>query len=267
VIQSHQKHYAAANAPAFGIASATVTVYADGIASACVSVYATDNQREREQVIGIQVELQSFCADPYRIERDKLIEIEKQSGMNRARSSANRRKALENYLQTEGLTLKDYDDLKAKAEDPWETDAAGNIILPKLVVEAMLVATCHRATSAIRPTSPDMVRTVIRTSPWRTDATPDMARQWERFAVVNAGTGAKLSNQRGLRRNAYIGANPPIGDGTKPVTATGTIDINPTMVKPDTLKKAIEWAGEWVGIGASRKMGWGRFTLQGFTVN
>jgi len=36
------------------------------------------------------------------------------------------------------------------------------------------------------------------------------------------------------------------------------------MVRPETLKKALEWAGEWVGIGASRKMGFGRFTITEF---
>jgi hypothetical protein len=36
------------------------------------------------------------------------------------------------------------------------------------------------------------------------------------------------------------------------------------MVRPDVLQKALEWGGRTIGIGASRKMGWGRFSLVGF---
>lgn len=111
---------------------------------------------------------------------------------------------------------------------------------------------------------PDQVRTMLRVSAWTTDARPDDAHVWERYAVVTAGTGAKLSNQRALRRNLFVGANPPDGEPTKPVTATGTITLDPEMVKPDVLANALVWAGQWVGIGASRKMGWGRFTVVGF---
>jgi hypothetical protein len=91
------------------------------------------------------------------------------------------------------------------------------------------------------------------------------ASLWERFAVVSSGTGAKLSNQRGLRRSLFIGAEPPDDClPTGPVNAHGTIGINETMVRPEVLAKALDYAGESVGIGASRKMGWGRFVVRKF---
>jgi hypothetical protein len=219
-------------------------------------------------IIDLTIDLHSFVADPYRPEREKVINIQKESGMNRARSAANRRKALEEYLRAEAMTLNEYDQLLARAEEPWDLDESKHIVIPQRSVASMLVATCDTARAAQRPCPPDMVRTVLRPSAWTTTATPADALVWERFAVVTAGTGAKLSNQRGLRRNFYIGAIP--GDAacvpTDPVVAEGTLEINPEMVRPEVLHKALEWAGEWVGIGASRKMGWGRWRVVNFSL-
>ena len=105
----------------------------------------------------------------------------------------------------------------------------------------------------------------MRVSEWKTNMTVEDANSWERFAVVSSGTGAKLSNQRGYRKNLFIGADPPEGDPTAPVIATGTIEIDDQMVKPDVLENALEWAGVFVGIGASRKMGWGRWKVENFS--
>ncbi|MGH2595809.1 MAG: hypothetical protein ACRDH7_07575 [Actinomycetota bacterium] len=212
-------------------------------------------------MIRYTIHLKSFIGHPYWPEMNDLVNITKESGMSRARSSANRRKALEEHLKTIGMTLADYDALELKANEPFHVDGEGNVLLPKPNVEAMLVATCDTIRAAGRPCPPDMVRTVLRASGWTTDCPASAALVWERYAVVSSGTGAKLSNQRGLRRNQYVGAEPPIGEPTQKVIASGTIDPNPEMVRPDVLKRAIEYAGEWIGIGASRKMGWGRFDL------
>lgn len=215
-------------------------------------------------VLTLTVELHSYVGHPYWPEMERLVNITKESGMSRARSSANRRKALEEYLKAEKMTLADYDELEKLANRPFHVDDAGHVIIPKGQVDGMLVATCDTIRAAGRPCPPDMVRTVLRASAWRTDFPAADAKMWERYAVVTSGTGAKLSNQRGLRRNWYIGANPPGEcEPTKSVTATGTLDINPEMVRPDVLRKALDWAGEWVGIGASRKMGQGRFVVTG----
>lgn len=216
-------------------------------------------------MIRVRVHLKSYIAHPYWPEMERLINIQKESGMNRARSSANRRKALEEHLKSEGMSLADYELLEQAANRPFHVNEAGHIFIPKTSVDAMLVATCDTIRAAGRPCPPNMVRTVLRASQWTTDATPGQARQWERYAVVSSGTGAKLSNQRGLRRNQYVGAEPAAEvEATAKVTATGTLTPNVEMVKPDVLRRAMEYAGEWVGIGASRKMGWGRFELLDF---
>jgi hypothetical protein len=215
--------------------------------------------------IGLTVDLHSYVSHPYRPEMERVINITKESGMSRARSTANRRKALEEYLRSEGMTLADFDALVERANQPWDTDEEGCIVIPRLHVTSMIVATCDSIRTAGRPCSPDMVRTVIRPSGWVTNVRPADAATWTRFAVVTAGTGAKLSNQRGLRVNQFIGAKPPDGEPTKPVQATGSVDVNPDMVRPEVLANALSWGGESVGIGASRKMGWGRFDLVEFS--
>jgi len=216
-------------------------------------------------LINLAIDVHSYIAHPYWPERERVINITKESGLNRARSAQNRRKALEEYLRGEGMTLADYDALVEAADRQFYVDDAGCVVIPKRHVDGMLVATCDKIRSAGKPCPPDMVRTVLRASGWQTTLTPDDAGWWTRYAVVSAGTGARLSNQRALRRNAYLGAEPPSEvDARKPIEATGTLDINPEMVRPEVLRKALDWAGEWIGIGASRKMGWGRFTVTSF---
>lgn len=214
--------------------------------------------------INLTIYIESYIAHPYLPEREKVINIIKESGMARARSTANRHKALQEYLEAHGMTEAEYEALCAAADQPWHLDEAGHIIVPKRSVDGMLTEAADRARAAFRAFPASMARTAARTTSWTTTATPADARTWERFVVVTAGTGAKLSNQRALRRNEYVGNCPP-DDTLDPgpmVTATGAIEIDDEMVKPDVLRNMLRWAGQWVGIGASRRMGWGRFSIR-----
>jgi hypothetical protein len=213
------------------------------------------------------VQIDSYIAHPYWPEREKLINIIKESGMARARSSANRRKALQEYLEANGLDLAHYERLEAMANEPWHLGPAGTIIVPKRSIDGMLTEAADRARAAFRAFPSSMARTAVRASSWVTDALPEDACTWERFVVVTAGTGAKLSNQRALRVNQYVGSVPPDDTLTpgKPVTAVASLEIDDEMVKPDVLRNMLRWAGTWVGIGASRKMGWGRFRVLDWT--
>jgi len=193
-----------------------------------------------------------YIADPYWPEIAKLIDIQKQSGMNRAKSSANRRKSLEEHLRANGMTLAEYEALEAKAKRPFYMETSG-IVIPENQVMSFLVATCDEARSASRPCAPEQVRSRFVVTSWQTGKqAPDGV--WERFATVSSGTGQKLSNQRGLRSSPYI----------EKFDATGRIQFDDDFVKPDVLRNALDWGGTFVGIGASRKMGWGRFSLTQF---
>lgn len=194
-----------------------------------------------------------YVADPYWPEQFQLIEITKQSGMNRSRASQNRRKALEEHLRLKNMTLADFERLEQLAKRPFHMNGEGRIIIPADKFLSFLVATCDEARSAQRPCQKEQVRSRFVASDFVTDKTePDGV--WARFATVTAGAGNKLSNQRGLRENAYIAG----------FDATGTLIFDPQFVDAETLRNALAWGGQFVGIGASRKMGKGRFDLARF---
>lgn len=193
-----------------------------------------------------------YIADPYWPERERLINVQKSSGINRARSDAARRKALEEYLRSKDLTLDSYYELEKLAQRPFYTNGTG-IIIPELHVMSFLVATVSEARAAMRPCEPEQVRSRFLVSNWTTGKTaPDGV--WSRFAVVHLGTGQKASNQRGLRENQYIAE----------FTSKGTISIDENFIDPNSLHQALDWGGKFVGIGSCRKMGWGRFDLLRF---
>jgi hypothetical protein len=198
----------------------------------------------------VRAHLDRYIAAPYWPELEKLINVKKESGVSRARTPETRRKALDSYLKSAGMTREDYEELEQLAARPFHVDGDGRIIVPQLHVMSMIVATCDRIGARERPCAPDVARTVITATAWTTGRTePDGT--WERFAVVSSGTGARLSNQRALRADAYIAD----------ASAEGIIAVDTTIVRPDLLWKALDWAGTYVGIGSARKMGWGRFTL------
>jgi hypothetical protein len=214
-------------------------------------------------IYDIKVSIRGYIAHPYWPAREKVINIVKESGMSRARSAVNRRAALEQYLKTHDMTPADFEDLEAEAERPFYADGEGRIIVPALHVTSMLVATCDTISAAARPMPADQVRSLVTVSPWTTTLT-GADGTWERFAVVTGGTGGRLTNQRALRSNAYIGALPE--DTAAPgVPASGTITLDPGMVRPAVLEEALRYAGRYIGVGASRKMGWGRFTVGDFS--
>jgi len=194
-----------------------------------------------------------YIGHPYWPEMARVIDIQKSSGMNRAKSAANRRKALEGYLTANGLTLADYENLEKLSKRPFYMNGKA-IIIPSLHMTSFLVATCNAARAAMRPCDPEQVRARFQVSDFAT-AKKEQDGVWSRFVTVTAGTGAKLSNQRGLRENPYISN----------FDATGVIIFDEEFVDPQTLETALRWGGQYVGVGASRKMGWGRFDLIGFT--
>jgi hypothetical protein len=188
-----------------------------------------------------------YIEHPYWPEQYRLIEIQKRSGLNRARTEQNRRRALEAHLTELGLTLAEYESLQALAARPFHTDATGHIIIPAEKVLACLVNAADVAPAKLRIPS---LRTALHATDFVTDKDkPDGV--WERFAVVTLGTGSKASNQRGFRSNEYI----------RDFTARGRIEVEPEMVDPAAVVSLLTFAGRVVGIGASRTMGWGRFTV------
>ncbi|HXC62575.1 MAG TPA: hypothetical protein VNV63_07865, partial [Nitrospiria bacterium] len=62
-----------------------------------------------------------YIAHPYWVERERVINITKKSGTNRAKSEKTRESSLLQYLESEGMTLADYEALVAMADRPFYT--------------------------------------------------------------------------------------------------------------------------------------------------
>jgi hypothetical protein len=188
-----------------------------------------------------------YIGHPYWPAQYKKIEIEKRSGVNRVRDDAKRRKALEQILAEHDMSFDDWLALCREAERPFHINGDGFIYIPSSNILAALVNAMAVAPAKLRIRS---LRTALEVSDF---VTPKKAPDgiWSRFTVVTLGTGAKASNQRGLRENAYI----------HDFDATGTLTVDTGMVEPQAIITLLEFCGRDVGIGASRKMGWGRFTV------
>ena len=148
------------------------------------------------------------------------------------------------------MTLADFERLEALSKRPFHTRPDGKIIIPSDKFMAFLVNANAEARAAFKACPPEQVWSRIVATDLNTGKSePDGV--WKRFVTVSLGTGAKASNQRGLRENAYI----------EDFTAIGSVSFDEQTVDAKTLGNLIEWAGQFVGIGSSRKMGKGRFKL------
>lgn len=194
-----------------------------------------------------------YIAHPYWPEREKLINIQKSSGLNRARSEDRRAKTLKAWLTAHGITMEEYQGLERLAARPFYTlNGSAEIVVAAHQLHGMLAQAASLAPASIRLARPEQIRTLMEFSDFRTGKDkPDGV--WERFVPVKSGTGQALSNQRGLRSDPYI----------EKVTATGTI----AFISDEIVTKGrdlIVFAGSEIGVGAARKMGWGRFVIRGW---
>lgn len=201
-----------------------------------------------------------YIAHPYWTAMERKIDIEKRSGVNRARSEDKRAKALDSYLKKIGMTLAEFRKIEQAAARPFYTvgdldeavngHAANEIVIPAHQLYGCLAQGCDLASSALRLSSREQLRTLLALSPVFTGKTePDGT--WERFVTVTGGGGAKLSNQRGLRSNAYLG----------PFSAPLEVEFSDDMVAAPRVRDFITFCGREIGVGAARKMNWGRFAV------
>ncbi|MGH2610212.1 MAG: hypothetical protein ACRDHF_14115 [Tepidiformaceae bacterium] len=240
---------ATANAIASANADAHANAHADAVATATLT-------RSHHMLIQVTLHFaKGYIAHPYWPEREKLINIQKASGTNRARSEDKRKKSLDAYLSTHSLTMDDYRLLEQRAARPFYTfDGSDEIVVSAHQLHGMIGQGADMAPSAVRLARPEQIRTLIQCSDFRTGKTkPDGV--WERFVPVKSGTGQTLSNQRGLRSDPYISN----------VTASGSIRLASEDTEPRA-RQFIAWAGQEIGVGAARKLGWGRFVITGWEI-
>jgi hypothetical protein len=192
-----------------------------------------------------------YIAHPYTPAMERVINIEKESGMRRVRSSEKAARALADYLASRDMTQDDYLHLKEEASKPFYMNKSGEIIISAHQLNGMLAQGCQLATASIRLARAEQIRSLLTVSDWETGKSkPDGV--WERFVVVTGGPGGKLSNQRALRSNPYI----------QDFTATGWIEFSEDVLDQEKVQRFFVFCGRDVGVGASRKLGWGRFEVE-----
>jgi hypothetical protein len=194
---------------------------------------------------------QGYIADPYVPAREELINIQKASGMNRSRSEAKRKQALEEYLRRQNMDMDDYQALEARATIPWYRDEHNEIVIPSHQFYGCLIEGAKNLSASQRPCDPNNLRHVIALSALTTGK-KHQDGVYERLVMPKSGTGQPLSNQRALRKNPYIAD----------FDAHGTLRFFVSDIpEPQRLIDFVAYCGQRIGVGASRKMGYGRFVI------
>ena len=196
----------------------------------------------------VVLEMTNYIAHPFWPARNTCIEIEKKSGVNRQKSEEKRVAALKAECTKQGITYERYLELREEAKDQWYRDASRTIFIPRHQLAGALVQTIGTAPKALRGIfDRDNFRALIQIGDFTTNRT-EADGTFSRFVKLEG------SNQRSWQENDFIGV---YLDKGKPFTATGVIAV-PDPKQFDTVKAVLTTAIENTGVGAARKMGFGR---------
>jgi hypothetical protein len=196
----------------------------------------------------VKIKLDSYIADPYWPETDDLINIQKKSGTNRAKSEAKRELALKSYLKQEGISPEEYTALVTKASRKWYTNDDGKVIVPRHHLAGMLVNAVCAAPAAVRGKfDRDSFRHYVRIGDFVTDRT-GKDTVFDRYVKSDA------TNQR--RRT--------ISEVIEDVEAAGTVELH-NKFKIKDLENILTFGLSETGVGACRKMGYGRGVILSLT--
>jgi len=201
--------------------------------------------------ITVKLLMNNYIAHPFWPARNKCIEIEKKSGVNRQKSDEKRVAALKAECSRQGCTYEQYLEFRLQAAEQWYRGADGTIYLPRHQLAGAIVQTISSAPKALRGQfDRDNFRALIQLGDFSTDRKkPD--GMFSRFVKLEG------SNQRSFQENEYIGMYLDVGE---PFEATGTIAVADAK-QGDTVKALFAAAVETIGVGAARKMGFGRGTI------
>jgi len=201
--------------------------------------------------VKVVLEMESYIAHPYWPERNMVIEIEKKSGCNRQKSEEKRVAAIKAECLRIGITYDRYLELKKIAARQWYMTPDNKIYIPRHQIAGAFVQVVGSSPKALRgPFTKDNFRALVQISDFVTDR-EKADGIFGRFVKLEA------SNQRSWQENEYIGVYLDQGE---PFLAKGTITIADQRHE-DTVKALLATAVETVGIGAARKMGFGRGSI------
>lgn len=208
-------------------------------------------------VYNIELEFdKGYIADPYWPEREELINIQKSSGMNRAKSEKTRNDALTTYLNRLEMSMEEYEELTALAQRPWyrrHFQEGEEIMIIAHQMYGCLIESVKHCPAALRLCEAQNLRHMIYVSDFSTGKDKEDGI-FRRLVMPKDGNGKPLSNQRALRENPYI----------EHFIAIGRMSFYPYEMRDEGkyFKDYLTYCGQRVGVGASRKMGYGRFTVK-----
>ncbi len=189
--------------------------------------------------------MESYIAHPYWPAKDDVISIQKTSGMNRCRSEDKRAQALKGQLTKQGLTMDEYKALVVESQRPWyrldDDDPDSEIVIPRHHLAGALVQTVLNVPKSVRGKfTADSFRHLVRLSDFSTEKS-------EHDTIFDRYVKLETSNQRSRQQNYVI----------EHFEATGTIEVIKD-VKVEDFRRLLAVALEDTGVGAARKMGYGR---------
>jgi hypothetical protein len=177
-----------------------------------------------------------------------VIDIEKRSGCNRQKSEDKRIAAIRAECDKQGHKYEDYLRWIVEAREQWYKKPDGTIFIPRHHVAGALVQTIGGAPKALRGVfNKDNFRALVQIGDFATTKTAADG-VFGRFVKLEG------SNQRSWQENEYIGEYIDVGG---PFVASGAISIADPKHE-QTVHALLRSAVETVGIGAARKMGFGR---------
>jgi hypothetical protein len=198
--------------------------------------------------IHVTLKMANYIADPFWPSRNACINIEKKSGVNRQKSEEKRVQALKAECNKQGITYERYLELKEDAKTQWYRNKDGFIVIPRHHIAGTIVQTIGTAPKALRGIfSRDNLRALVQIGDFATTL-KDSDGVFARFVKLDG------TNQRNWQENGFIGQYLDMG---QPFEAVGVIACQDDK-QIQTIKACFTQAIEDTGIGASRKMGFGR---------
>lgn len=204
------------------------------------------------KTIRCAIQFESYIAHPYWPEREKAIRIQLHSGVNRLKNDDKKVAAIKGQCEKEGITVEEYEKMLGLAGRQWyrvdSYDLTTPIIIPRHQLAGCLVETVGRTPKAIKGKyEKDSFRALVQLSDFVTEKT-------EKDGVFSRFVKLETSNKRDLQENEFIGRYETTGAA---FIATGTLNVE-AEANLDDLKRLFNYAVMEVGVGASRKMGFGR---------
>ena len=196
----------------------------------------------------VTFEMLNYIAHPFWPAKNTCIEIEKKSGVNRLKNEDKREAALKAECERQGITYKQYHALQKEATEEWYRRPDRTIYIPRHQIAGGLVQLIGSSPVALRGKfDKDNFRALVQVSDFDTTL-KEPSGVFERFVKLES------SNQRSFQKNEYIGTYLEKG---KPFAAKGTIGVTGEK-QIETIKALLSAVLEQTGIGAARKMGFGR---------